>query len=124
MQAEDLRDLAQHHRPHRHLAMLEEMTLAIDDGLRDAQNRLEALLHVADQPFRFLQLRCELLIRRFAIAGENVGVDAVEPQLRHRRLVERRNPAPPHLTYDHVGDHVVRLGLECGLLAGRRAMPG
>src|SRR6266700_585513 len=51
VQAEDLRDLAQHHRSHRHFAMLEEMTLAIDDGLRDAQNRLEALLHVADQPF-------------------------------------------------------------------------
>ena len=54
-------DLAQHQRPHRDLAVLEEVALAVDDRLRDAQDRVEALLHVLDQPVRFLQLARELL---------------------------------------------------------------
>jgi hypothetical protein len=51
-----LGDLAQGERPHRHLAVLEELALAVDDGLRDPLDRVEALLHVLDQPLRFLQL--------------------------------------------------------------------
>src|SRR5206468_9548847 len=91
--------------------MFEEPPLPVDDRLRYAKDRLEPLLDVADQPFRFLQLRGELLVRSLAIAGEDVGIDAVQPQLRHRRLVERRTPASPELSYDHVRDHIVRLGL-------------
>ena len=111
MQTENFGDFAQHHRPHRHLAVLEEMALAVDDRLRYAQDCLEPLLDVADQPFRFLQLRGKLLVRSLTIASEDVGVDAVQPQLGHRCLVERRHPPSPELPYDHVRDHIVRLGL-------------
>ena len=111
MQTQDFGDLAQHHRPHRHFAVLEEVALAVDNRLRYAQDRLEPLLNVADQPFRFLQLRGELLVRSLAIAGEDVGIDAVQPQLGHRRLVKRRDPPSPELPYDHIRNHIVRLGL-------------
>ena len=50
VQAERVGDLAQHQRPHRHFAVLEEMALAVDDRLRHAQDGVEALLHVLDQP--------------------------------------------------------------------------
>ena len=100
MQVEHVGDFAQHHRAHRDLAVLEEAALALDDGLRHAQDRLEALLHVADQPLGFLQLRRELLVRRFAVARQDVGVDAVEAQLGHRRLVERRGPLVAYLAHD------------------------
>ena len=46
VQAERGGDLAQHERPHRHFAVLEEVALAVDDGLRDSQDRVEALLHI------------------------------------------------------------------------------
>ena len=90
--------------------MLEEAALALDDRLRDPQDRLEPLLHVADQPLGFLQLRRELLRRRVAGAREDVRVDAVDAQLRHRRVVERGGPVAAHLAHDHVGHDVVRLG--------------
>ena len=38
VQAERRGDLAQHERPHRHLAVLEEVALAVDDRLRHAQD--------------------------------------------------------------------------------------
>jgi len=120
VQRQHVGDFAQHHRPHRDLSVLEEAALALDDGFRDAQDRVEALLHVADQPLGLLQLRRELLVRRFAIARQDIGVDAIEAQLGHRHLVERRGPLATDLAHDHVGDHVVRLVLgECR--AGSRA---
>ena len=62
VQAERLGDLAQHQRAHRDFAVLEEVALAVHDGLRDAQDRVEALLHVLDQPLGFLQLARQLLV--------------------------------------------------------------
>jgi hypothetical protein len=59
VQAELVGDLAQRQRPHRHLAVLEELALAVDDRLRDALDRVEALLHVLDQPLGLLQLAGE-----------------------------------------------------------------
>ena len=53
--------------------MLEESALPLDDGLGDAQDRIEALLDVADQPLGFLQLRRKLLVRRFAVARQDAA---------------------------------------------------
>ena len=46
----------------------------IADILRDAQYRVEALLHVLDKPFRFLQLARELMRAAAARARQNVRV--------------------------------------------------
>jgi len=108
VQAQHVGDLAQHHRPHRHLAVLEEARCRSTIACDTPQDRLEALGDVADHPLRLLQLRRELLVRGFAVAGQDVGVDAVEAQPGHRRLVERRHPLAAHLLYDHVGDDIVR----------------
>ncbi len=59
MQAECVGDLAQHQRAQRHCAVREERALPIDDCLRHAKDRLEALLQVLDQPSRLLQLSGE-----------------------------------------------------------------
>src|SRR5258705_3718789 len=56
VQAQSICDLAQHQRPHPDLAVLEEVPLPVDDGLRHAQDGLEPLLDVLDQPARLLQL--------------------------------------------------------------------
>ena len=76
-------DLAQHQRAHRDFAVLEEMALAVDDRLRHAQDGVEALLHVLDQPARLLQLRarCRLPLRAAAASSA------------YRRLMRRRGMA-------------------------------
>ena len=43
--------------------MVEEVALTVDNGLRYPQYGLKALLDVANEPLRFLQLRRELLVR-------------------------------------------------------------
>ena len=62
MQVQRVGDFAQHERAHRDFAVLEEVALPVDDGLRYAQDRIEPLLHVLDEPARFLQLAGELLM--------------------------------------------------------------
>ena len=57
MQPQLVGDFAQHQWAHRDFTVIKKMTLAFDDGLRDAFNRIEALLYVFEQPFGFLQLR-------------------------------------------------------------------
>ena len=103
VQPKSLGDLAQHQRTHRHFAMLEEMPLPVDDRLGHAQDRVEALLHVLDQPFRLLQLAGELLQAGVAVAVQDVGVHAVDAQLRHGVRVERRDPQALDLAHHHVG---------------------
>ena len=56
MQVENIRNLAQNQRAHRYLAMLKELFLALDNGLRYPQDGVKALLHVLDHPARLLQL--------------------------------------------------------------------
>ena len=109
MQPQCVRDLAQHERAHCHFAVLEEMPLAIDDRLRYAQDRLEALLHILDEPLGFLQLAGELLQTRIAVAMQDVGVHAVHPQPRHGVGVERNAPQAFQLAHDHIGNDEARL---------------
>ena len=104
-----LGDLAQHQRAHGDLAVLEEVLLPVDDRLRDAQDGVEALLHVLDQPARLLQLPGEVLAAVLARGLQDVGVHLVDAQPRHRVAVERRGPAPAGLAHDHVGDHVAHV---------------
>ena len=42
---------------------------------------------------------------------EDVRVDAIEPQLGHRRFVEAREPHTFYLAHHHVGHDVARLGV-------------
>src|SRR5206468_9118664 len=70
VQAERLGDFTKDQGPHGDLAVLEEVALPVDDRLRDPQDRLEALLHVLDQPARFLQLRGDGGAAAAAAGGE------------------------------------------------------
>src|SRR5690242_14910032 len=69
VQIELVGDLAQSQRAHRQVTVLEEILLPRHDGFRDALDRQEALLQVAHQPTRFLQMlreQCRLTITRLA----------------------------------------------------------
>src|SRR6266700_732159 len=109
VQAERVGDLAQHQRPHRDLAVLEKVPLPVDDRLRHAQNRFEPLLHVLDQPARFLQLMRELAAGLAAVVLKDLGVHAVDAQLRDGVGVEARHPDVLDLLDDDVGHDVTRL---------------
>jgi hypothetical protein len=61
--------------------MLEEVTLSVHDRLGNAQNRVEALLYVFDEPLGFLQLSGQLLKARVAVAVEDVRIEPVDAQL-------------------------------------------
>src|SRR3954469_10209423 len=119
VQAEGAGDLAQDQRPHRDLTVLEEVALAVDDGLRHAQDRLEALLHVLDQPARLLQLRGDARPGTAARAGGDLRVQAVDPQARHGVGVEVGAPHVLALAHHHVGNHIARLDA-CERGAGTR----
>jgi len=88
--------------------MIEELSLLVNDGLGDAQDGVEALLDVADQPARFLQLAAEPA-RLSAVLLQQAGVQAVDAQARHGVLVQAHRPAAAQLAHDHVGQHVARL---------------
>src|SRR5512145_508232 len=105
-------DLAQDQGPHRDLAVLEEVALAVDNRLRHTQDGVEALLHVLDQPARLLQLRGDA--GAAARRGGELGVKPIDAQARHGVGVQARAPHVAHLLYDDVGDYVARLDLrEC-----------
>ncbi len=109
MQAERVCDFAQHQRPHADLAVLEKMALTVDDRLRHAQDRLEPLLHVFDQPACFLQLMRELAARLTAIVLQDVRIHAVDAQLRHRVGVEACHPDILDFLHDDIAYDVTRL---------------
>ena len=113
MQPERVRNLAQHQRPHRDFAVLEEMALLVDDRLRYAQDGVEALLHVLDQPARFLQLGGDGGAAG-ARSRRELGVQAVDAQARHGVRIEARAPDAAQLAHDDVGNHVARLHLGVG----------
>ena len=108
MQPQRFGDLAQYQGPHRDFAVLQEVALAVNDGLRHAQYGFEALLHVLDQPLRFLQLRIQLLGAAAAVALQDVGIHPVHAQARHGVGIQRGNPYALGLAHDHIGDHKPR----------------
>src|SRR5882672_4753765 len=109
VQAERVCDFAQNQRPHADLAVLEKMALAVDYCLRHAQDRLEALLHVLDQPACFLQLMRELAAGLTAIVLQDICIHAVDAQLRQRVGVEARHPDILCFLHYDVGDDIARL---------------
>ena len=114
MQTERVGDFAQHQRAHCHFAMLEEMPLPVDDGLGHAQDGLETLLDVLDQPARLLQLRGHLAART-AIVLQDVGIHAVDAELGDRIRVQGGDPYILDLAHDDVGHDVAGFGLGiCG----------
>src|SRR5882672_2431604 len=110
VQAERVGDFAQHERPHPDLAVLEKMALAVDDRLRHAQDRLESLLHVLDQPARLLELMRELAAGLTAIVLKDIGIHAIDAQLRQRVGVEARHPDVLDLLDYDVGYDIARFG--------------
>src|SRR5574340_1335406 len=90
VQADCLGDFAQNQRAHGNLAVFEEMLLALDDGLGNPQDGVEALLDVLDQPARFLQLAAHLLAAAATVALQDIRVHAVDPEARHGFRVQRR----------------------------------
>src|SRR5712691_11779610 len=110
VQAERVCDFAQHQRPHPDLAVLEKMALTVDDRLRHAQDRLESLLHVLDKPARFLQLMRELAARLTPVVLQDIGVHAIDAQLRQRVGVEARHPDVLDFLHYDVGYDIARLG--------------
>src|SRR5262249_43745281 len=109
VQAQGVGDLAQHQRSHSDLSVLEEMPLPVDDRLRYAQDSLEPLLHVLDQPARLLKLMGELPAGLAAVVLQDVRVHAVDAQLGKRVWVEAGDPYSFDLFYDDVGYDVARL---------------
>src|SRR5437667_2797336 len=86
------------------------MALTVDDRLRHAQDRLESLLHVLDQPACFLQLMRELAARLTAVVLQDIGIHAIDAQLRQRVGVETRHPDILDFLHYDVGYDVARLG--------------
>src|SRR2546430_14616086 len=72
------------------------MALLVDDRLRYAQDGVEALLHVLDQPARLLQLRGDGGAAS-ARSRRELGVQAVDAQARHGGPIGAPppEPAPP-----------------------------
>src|SRR6266513_161211 len=119
VQAKRVCDFAQHERAHPDFAVLEKMALSVDDRLRHAQDGLESLLHVLDQPARLLQLMRELAARLTAVVLQDIGIHAIDAQLRQRVGVEARHPDVLDFLHYHVGHDVACLaGRERG--AGTR----
>src|SRR2546427_9651683 len=85
------------------------MALTVDDRLRHAQDRLESLLHVLDQPACFLQLMRELAARLTPVVLQDIGVHAIDAQLRQRVGVEARHPdALPKLRINRMYADILR----------------
>jgi hypothetical protein len=78
----------------------EEALLPLDDGLADAQDGVEALLDVLDEPARLLQPRgSPAALDAAALAAERPGVQVVDAQLGHHVGVERGfQPRPAFCT--------------------------
>src|SRR5262245_15122348 len=109
MQVQRLGNLSQHERAHRDLAVLEEVALPVDDGLRYAKYRFEPLLHVLDEPLRFLQLTRKLLGSAVPVALHYVGVKPVDAQPRHRVGIERSDPHALHFLHYDIRHDIARL---------------
>lgn len=98
-------DLLQGQGPHGHLAVLEEHALAVDDGLGDFQDGLEALLHVLDEPAGFLQLGGQTAAA-FPVGPQDAGIHLVDAQLGHRVRVEAGDPQAFDLLHEYVRNHI------------------
>jgi hypothetical protein len=88
VQAQLVGDLAQHQRPHRELAVGEEVALPLDDRVGHAQDGVEALLDVLDEPARLLQPLLQRLVALAAVRLQRAGIDVVHAQPRHHVGIE------------------------------------
>ncbi|MPM88974.1 hypothetical protein SDC9_136082 [bioreactor metagenome] len=85
--------------------------MLVNDGLGNAQDGVESLLNVLDQPTGFLQLASESATLA-PILLQQVGVQLVDAQAGHSLGIERDRPFVADLADDHVGQHIA------GFLAG------
>ena len=140
MQAKLVGNVAQHQRTHGQLAVHEKVLLPLDDGPRDAQDGVKALLDVLDEPARLLQALLQRLVAIAPlVATQGSGVNVVHAQTRHDVGVELHaellttapDPGHQHVGHDGVALHVGktapgarlqprnhRHGAACALFAG------
>ena len=110
VQAEDVGDFTQDQWPHGDFAMLEELALAVDNGLRDAMDGIEALLDVLDQPTSLLQLGGHVAVAA-PLLGENLGIQTVDAQTGIGVRVDVGRPLALELFHNHVRRDVACLDL-------------
>ena len=85
--------------------MREKVLLSFYYRLRHAQDGIEALAHVLDQPLGFLQLGTHGALTLALL--QQVGVHGVDAQARHDVVVQRHLPAIARALDNHVGHHVI-----------------
>src|SRR6185437_14438241 len=109
VQPELVGDLPQGQRPHREIAVLEEIALPGDDSLRDSLDGEKALLEIANEPARLLQVLGEERRLAFADLPELLGILLIDADAGIDRGVDRDEPALLLLPHDHVRDDRARL---------------
>ncbi len=102
-----LGDVLQDERFHRFLAQFEKTRLPLHDAARHLDQGLVANLEAAHQPARLLQLSAQHGV--VGGARNQVRVSVVDPDPRHRRLIDFDDPAVLGAAHEHVRDHVFRL---------------
>ncbi len=105
MQADGLGNVAQDHRLHGLVALLEERDLSLHDRARHLEQCLATNLQAADQPAGFLQLCPQ---RRVVLRPRHQpGVALVDPEAWNRGRVDLDDPALGAAPYEHVGHDVL-----------------
>ena len=107
MHAHRLGDVVQYQRLHRFIAVFQEAALVLDDLGGDFHQGFVAALQALDEPAGFLQL-----VTHEGVIGAGVGaadktcVLRIDPQARHRFLVQLHQPAFVVLAHNHVGHDI------------------
>ena len=86
-------DFLEHQWPQRHVAVLEECLLALDDGFGHTLDGAVALFDIAHQPARFLQFLGHGAAVVQARAPEQFGIHLMQTGLRHGAAVGLHTPA-------------------------------
>ena len=111
VQSQFVGNLAQHQWAHGQFALHKEAALAFHDRARDAQDGVEALLDVLDEPARFLQALWQAAGTVALVAAQGAGVAVVQVQARHHVGVEFDHEAAAAAAHHHVGHDGVALHL-------------
>ncbi len=105
MHADLVGDIAQHHRLHRFVTLLQEIGLPLHYACRNLEQGLVSDLQAANKPACFLQLGAQH--RVIATAAQQFCVLLIDGQLRHAGGTDFDLPAIIHLAHEHVGNDVL-----------------
>ncbi len=100
--------------------MVEKATLTLDDGARDLQQRVAAILQRLDQMARLLQMRAHgCVVGAVVGAPDQAGVLVVDAHARHGVLIQIDTPRAIFLRHDHIGNDVLTGRRSNGLTRAR-----